>query len=302
MRKSRINKIEFKYQFIFVYVMVMILFFSCHDKGKYYGFEKDENGLKYKVIIESANKMPVRIGDYLELTLKYSAANDSVLFNSKEFDGNFKMQVADITHKGGSFETALLMMNPGDHYQFILPADSFFLKTKHSKLPEGVASGTELLFDIQINRIVSKEEIENEKNLLASQMKEQESLLIQQFVIDNKIKEKPGKTGLYYIELKKGNGNKAETGDILTVNYNGKFLDGKLFDSSYKRNTPFSFVLGAGKVIDAWEEGFSNMNEGAKAIFITPSELAYGKEGYGNLIPPFAALVFEVELLNIKKK
>ena len=73
-----------------------------------------------------------------------------------------------------------------------------------------------------------------------------------------------------------------------------------MFDSSYERNQPFEFVLGIGRVIKGWDEGVALLNQGTKAKFIIPSNLAYGSRGAGGVIPPNATLIFEVELLDIK--
>lgn len=279
----------------------LVAIFACNN-GKTDEFQKNKSGLKYKIVSKSDDTTTLKPGDYIELELKYTNSADSVLFNSKELGEGFKMQIKQPTYSGGSFEEALLMMHPGGHYQFIIPADSFYLKTKHTRLPSGVNKGSNLLFDVNLIRKVNKKEIEEERHQLELQMIEQQETLTQQYIAERGIREQPKESGLYYIELKKGTGPKAKQGDRLTVHYNGKFLDGRLFDSSYKRKEPFTFVLGENSVIPGWEEGFKYMNKGTKSIFIVPSKLAYGKEGYGNIIPPFATLVFEVELLNIENK
>jgi FKBP-type peptidyl-prolyl cis-trans isomerase len=129
------------------------------------------------------------------------------------------------------------------------------------------------------------------------------ALVVCVFVIaDDKKDEKVIKTdsGLQYVELKEGDGEKAKKGDTVEVHYTGWLKDGKKFDSSLDRKEPFSFKLGAGKVIKGWDEGVAGMKVGGKRKLIIPSELAYGKRGAGDAIPPDAELTFEVELLKIK--
>jgi FKBP-type peptidyl-prolyl cis-trans isomerase len=107
-------------------------------------------------------------------------------------------------------------------------------------------------------------------------------------------------SGLRYQILQKGAGAKAEKGKTVSVHYKGALTDGTVFDSSYKRNEPIDFQLGVGQVISGWDEGISLLNIGDKARFVIPSDLGYGAQGAGGVIPPNATLVFDVELMNVK--
>ena len=101
--------------------------------------------------------------------------------------------------------------------------------------------------------------------------------------------------------LQEGVGKLIEPGDTITINYEGKFLNGKFFDSTIKRNQPFQFVYGTEwQVIKGLEEALSLMYEGEKSLFIFPSELAFGSEGSSTgIIPPYTSLIFEVEILEV---
>ncbi|CAI8449838.1 MAG: FK506-binding protein [SAR116 cluster bacterium MED-G04] len=99
--------------------------------------------------------------------------------------------------------------------------------------------------------------------------------------------------------LEQGEGEVAADGMRVTVHYEGRLVDGTVFDTSYSRNQPFDFILGGGQVIRGWEEGVSGMKIGEKRRLTIPPELGYGSNGAGDVIPPDATLVFEVELLGV---
>ena len=121
-------------------------------------------------------------------------------------------------------------------------------------------------------------------------------------LIDKAAKEKGAvktDSGLIYLSLKEGSGPVPAATDKVKVNYRGTLVDGKEFDSSYKRGQPAEFPLNG--VIKCWTEGVQMMKVGGKAKLVCPPEIAYGERGAGGLIPPNATLVFEVELIEVKK-
>lgn len=97
-----------------------------------------------------------------------------------------------------------------------------------------------------------------------------------------------------------GTGAEAVTGSSVTVDYVGTLTDGTKFDSSIDRGEPFTFNLGAGQVIQGWDQGVFGMKVGGKRMLLIPPELGYGPQGMGEAIPPNATLIFEVELLDVK--
>ena len=104
-------------------------------------------------------------------------------------------------------------------------------------------------------------------------------------------------SGLQYQVLKEGNGKKPSAKDTVQCHYEGTLIDGTVFDSSYQRGEPATFPFQ--QVIAGWTEGLQLMQEGAKYRFFIPYRLAYGEGGAGASIPPFAALIFDVELIQV---
>jgi peptidylprolyl isomerase len=105
-------------------------------------------------------------------------------------------------------------------------------------------------------------------------------------------------SGLKYKITSKGKGVQANPGDKVTLHYTGKLTNDTIFDTSYKRGQPFSFVLGRGQVIKGWDEGVGYLHQGDKATFIIPPELGYGNQQAGK-IPPSSTLIFDVELVQV---
>ena len=105
-------------------------------------------------------------------------------------------------------------------------------------------------------------------------------------------------SGLSITDIVVGDGPEAVKGEVVSVNYRGTLASGKEFDSSYGRG-PFSFPLGAGRVIQGWDEGVAGMKVGGKRKLVIPPDLAYGERGAGGVIPANATLTFEVELLKV---
>jgi FKBP-type peptidyl-prolyl cis-trans isomerase len=138
---------------------------------------------------------------------------------------------------------------------------------------------------------------------MMTKQKNTDDSLIQDYIKKNNLTNvQKTPDGLYYVITQQGTGAKPAQGQGVNVNYTGKLLDGKVFDSSLKPGrTPLKFNLGGGNIIKGWDEGIALMNVGSKATLLIPSALAYGPQGRGNVIPQNAVLVFDVELVSIAK-
>ncbi|MBA3683185.1 MAG: FKBP-type peptidyl-prolyl cis-trans isomerase [Bacteroidetes bacterium] len=301
---------------------VALIFTSCSKDSDFEGYTKAENGLHYKFFNHNEGGAKINEGD--GITFSYVIANnknDSVIVDSKSVsqDGSgYTKFLMPKTSFVGSLEDGMTMMSKGDSASFIFSADSFFFKTmKYKELPPQFKPGEKLKATVKIKDVLGKKELEaNQKQQMADQekvMKEMESKEkgdLDKYLADNKITVKPTESGLYFAETKKGSGAHPKVGDQVEVNYTGRLLDGKLFDTSIESVAkaenvfnpqrpygPFKFILGQGKVIKGWDEAISMLAKGGKAKIILPSNLAYGPNG-GGPIPPFAPLTFEVELVS----
>jgi FKBP-type peptidyl-prolyl cis-trans isomerase len=129
------------------------------------------------------------------------------------------------------------------------------------------------------------------KNKNMDENKKDADVLVENKVSDN---------GLIIEDVVKGSGDAVKDGETAVVNYRGTFADGKQFDSSYDRGTPFAFIVGKGMVIEGWDKGVLGMQVGGKRKLTVPPLMGYGVNDYGP-IPGNSTLYFEVELLKIEK-
>ena len=273
------------------------------------GFKVSPNNLVYKLVRTSKSSRSSQMSDVLSFRAQYFIAKnnqDSLLFDSKVNPGGMvTLQLSAPTYKGDLME-GLAMMHQGDSATFLVPADSFFLKTVQlEQLPPFIQAGEKIRFEIGMVEINTMEEMQKKQAVLDSisqiEMKTQNEKEMQ--VLLAKMAEKgesqtPEPSGLIIIQRQKGNGVKPLAGQKVSVHYTGTLLDGTVFDSSVQRNEPIAFTLGEGQVIKGWDEGIAAIEVGGKATLMIPSWLAYGARAMGP-IPANSSLIFEVELVQI---
>ena len=143
------------------------------------------------------------------------------------------------------------------------------------------------------------QEIANEQK---KKVAEENAKVSADFLAENAKKDgiKVTESGLQYEVITEGDGASPKATDVVKVHYEGTLISGQIFDSSIKRGEPVEFPLN--QVIPGWTEGVQLMKVGSKYRFFIPSNLAYGEQGAGGMIAPNSALIFEVELLEIKSK
>lgn len=305
---------------IAVIAMGAVLAISACKNSPYPGYDMAENGLYYKFYKQDEKGVKPQEGDVVRIVMSWKNSKDSVLFDSKKANpigvNYIEFPIQKSTFKG-SFEDALYMMSVGDSASFIISADSVYLSTfKAKELPNYIEKGSMLTFEAKLDKITSKSEVEAERN---KKMEEQKKLMeerknaepqeLAKYLADNKITAKPTASGLIYVEKVKGKGAKPTKGCKVKVNYTGRFLDGKVFDTSVEAIAkqagvfderrpyePIEIPIGVGQVIPGWDEGIMLMSPGAKGQLIIPSAIGYGQGG--GQMPPFSPLIFDVELVS----
>ena len=246
------------------------------------------SGLEVEMIRTSADAEAFELGDVLELHLKYGIKGGSTLFDTDERGGPVKLQITD--QDRGLFNEMINVLKVGDSAHCQIEIDDLYLKTYARPIPDSIATGTLLDFQVGIISAMSLEErVEEQKN--------KDIVIIDEYLNANQIVAEKHDSGLRYVVTENGGGEKPNLGDSLFVSYTGKFLEnGEIFDSS----ETFTFVLGRG-VIQGWSTGFGLLSKGDKATLYIPSTMAYGERGYPRAIPPNAILVFDVELVDLKR-
>lgn len=163
-------------------------------------------------------------------------------------------------------------------------------------LKDGVSGSAPVIPDAEIQQRFAAVRQESAQKILEKNKQDGEA-----FLARNKGAKgvKTTASGLQYKVITAGKGKQPTADDMVTVNYRGTLIDGTEFDSSYKRNQPATFPVKG--VIPGWTEGLQLMKEGSKWMLYIPSSLAYAERGAGHMIGPNSTLVFEVELLSIKK-
>lgn len=266
---------------------------TLYGQGPPKGYKTTPSGFHYKIHTKSNGK-PVEVTDMVRLNLQLSTESDSVVFSTYDLPDNpIDYKVREPSFNGDIME-AFTLLRAGDSATFYLQADSLYRQFK----PEFAEPGLWMRYDLKVYEVESAAEYEAKKKAEKEGKIEADLATIDSFLQQNGISaEQHG--NLYIHWHKRGKGKKAEKGADITVHYNGRLLDGKKFDSSWDRKEPFMLRLGTNQVIEGWEEALLNLNQGDSVTVYIPSAIAYAERGAGQVIPPHAILVFDIEVLDI---
>ncbi len=282
------------------------------------GFKQGPGGMLYN-IHEDKSGPNIKEGDFISVNLIAKTEGDSVLTDSYAQGRPIPTLMPKPQFKGDVY-AAIMMLSEGDSATIKLNVDS--MAKKGQPKPPGF-KGKYIIFQVKVEKVIAKgnltdavfkDKIGAYFKTVGETMKKAEPGKLQKYIADNNLKVTKTASGLNYVITKQGSGPTPVSGDTVQVNYTGKFLTGKVFETNVKdeamkdkttynpmrQYAPIKFAVGIKQVIPGWDEGLLLMNKGSKATFVIPSALAYGEQGMGP-IGPFTPLVFEVEMVNIIK-
>jgi FKBP-type peptidyl-prolyl cis-trans isomerase FkpA len=290
-------------------VLILALFVSISVRGQE-KLKKTAQGLEYQIFTDNSGDK-IKLNDIITFNFIQKTDGDSVLMSSYAIGRPVKIQIQPSKNIADLMDFFPLL-TAKDSALVKVPSDSIF-KDAEANRPPFFPKGSSLVFLIKVEKVQSLDEVMAEEKEEMAKLQAEEKISVDKYIADKKLTLKETTSGLKYIITKASTKGKPNSGDTVYVNYTGRTIDGKVFDSSIEAEAkkagldqpgrtyePISFAVGQGEVIRGWDEGLLLLNEGAKAKFIIPSTLAYGPQGAGNDIKPFSSLIFDVELVRVK--
>ncbi|HEX3387192.1 MAG TPA: FKBP-type peptidyl-prolyl cis-trans isomerase, partial [Mucilaginibacter sp.] len=254
----------------------------------------------------------IKVDDVITFDVIQKTDKDSVLFSTYAIGHTAKTKVIPSQNISDIMEV-FPMLAAQDSAYIKVPTDSIFVREHQTERPPFLPKGSFLIYTVKIRRVQSLNDAIAERNKGLDSLRNAESVNAAKYIADNKLVLTTTPSGLKYAITQPSTRHKPLKGDTLFVNYTGRTLDGKVFDSSIAEEAkkagldqpgrtyePLKFVIGTDPIIEGWNEGLLLMPEGSKALLVIPSGLAYKDQGSGDAIPPFSTLVFNVELVKVK--
>lgn len=279
---------------------------SCQNKGNF----KKANGVEYMIVKDEPGKN-AQIDDMLELNIvwkvgKYDGkSKDSVLIDTRKMNNGkpIVMPLKDPMFKG-DMQAGLAMLSQGDSAIIRVSIDSLKKNLKDQPMPPFAKPGDYFIYEVKVVSVKSKADADKEAKQKSAAQAQTDDKDLQDYFAKNNIKPMKTASGLYYTVEKEGTGAPISKGQTVSMNYTGKLMDGKAFDSNvdpqfHHNDKPFTIQAGTGSVIPGFDEGIMLLKNGSKATLYIPSTIGYGEHG-GGPIPPNANLIFELEIKDVK--
>lgn len=291
---------------IYLVVVLAALMSACNQNNDFV----TESGIEVSCLVKGEGSKPQK-DSIIVLYMSIVTENDKVLLETNPMQ---PMALAyDPEMEAGHVQEVLNNLEEGDSVYFETTAENLFTETYKQPLPPDMTAETKILVKMKFAEQMSREayqafsmkiQEEQQKNELAVM---DEKLIadgdsIDAYLAEKNIEAQTSESGLRYVITAEGSGQSPEPGDMVAVHYTGTLLTGEVFDSSVERGEPIEFPIGQGNVIPGWDEGISYLKKGGKATFYIPSPLAYGARARSAQIAPYTILLFDVELVDVKKQ
>jgi FKBP-type peptidyl-prolyl cis-trans isomerase FkpA len=269
-------------------------------------FQKTAKGTEYQMLTHNTGDR-IKLNDIITFNAMQTTGKDSILFSSYKAGAPLQAQI----QPDGDLMDIFPLLTVKDSVLVRIPTDSIF-KNNEAQRPPFLPKGSSMFFRVKIERVQSLEEAIAERKVMMDKAAAEETANTAKYIADNKLVLTTTASGLKYKITKPSLLRKPLTGDTVYVNYTGRTLDGKIFDTSIAADAekaglsqprvyePIHFALGVDPIITGWVEGLALMGQGAKAQLVIPSSLGYGDKGQGDEIKPFSTLLFDVELVKVK--
>ncbi len=267
-----------------------------------HGFRKLPSGIEYKIINAKGGRKPI-VDDHIEMHI-HVHIGDSTIFDSRKMNNDLPVpfRISAAKYAGDPVE-GFMLMGAGDSAVIKIPVDSM-IKAGNQLLPN-MQAGDMVEYNVVLLSVLSDKEKHIDDSIKAAKQTIIDDKLLTDYFNRNKIKPVKTISGMYYTVINDGSGSKPVIGDTVSVNYTGKLITGKVFDSNtdpeFHHVEPFKFAVGTGSVIKGWDEGLQLMKTGARVILYIPSNLAYGSQDRSPQIPANSIMIFDIDLLKIIK-
>ena len=295
-------------KYIYSIILLVASGFAANAQGD---LQHTPQGAQYTIFTHNTGDK-IKIDDVVTLQIIQKTDKDSLLSSTYTLGRPVQVKIQP-TQNVTDMMDIFPLLTTGDSLLVKIPADSVFKGHEDSR-PPFFPAGSFFNFYIKVVKVQSLNEAIAERTAELEKIKAAEITDANKYIATNKLVVKTTASGLRYVITKASLKPKPLPGDTVLVNYTGKLLNGQVFDSSIaavaeqaglqqpdRNYAPISFVVGSGQVIKGWDEGLLLLNAGAKAKFIIPSSLAYGEQGSGDTIPPYSSLIFDVELVAVKR-